>query len=471
MSNISESSIAGFLIVTVDNMSAIEKQQYRAAIEIPDAGAPYNGPISSFGVLPASVTGTSLFFARGDHAHKILVAAPVSLGIANTEGTSTFLARADHVHQHGNLGGGSQHALVDYVDAGFMSAADKINLDGLVISGGVPTSRLLNTTAPLLIDGGASANLSADRTFSMPAATTLADGYMTSAFATLVTNAVPNTRSVIAGAGMTGGGTLAADRTFNIVANGDGSIVVNADDIQVGTLASDAQHGNLGGGTLHAVATILLDGFMSATDKIKLNGIATGATNTPLATVAPADVTKDAAVIGVSTEAAKADHKHDISTAAPVALGTANAEGSSTSLARADHVHISPLIQTTYDEIAVDTTTTSTTYVTLLSRNVTVTAGTKLLIRFSACSSLNTATDQTIFFRLTVDGVVRVTAGRFSTDNNAIIGTSINYVATGLAAGSRTVLLEWRTTGNTAQIRSATIEGESASLLVEEVTV
>jgi hypothetical protein len=56
---------------------------------------------------------------------------------------------------------------------------------------------------------------------------------------------------------------------------------------------------------------------------------------------APANVTKAAAAVGVSSEAARADHKHDVATAAAVALtvGGANAEGSSSSLARADHTH------------------------------------------------------------------------------------------------------------------------------------
>lgn len=54
---------------------------------------------------------------------------------------------------------------------------------------------------------------------------------------------------------------------------------------------------------------------------------------------APANVTKAAAAVGVATDAARADHKHDITTAAPSTTGTANAEGSSSSLARADHVH------------------------------------------------------------------------------------------------------------------------------------
>lgn len=55
---------------------------------------------------------------------------------------------------------------------------------------------------------------------------------------------------------------------------------------------------------------------------------------------APADVTKAAAVVGSSSLAARSDHKHNISTAAAVALtDSTNAEGSATSLARSDHTH------------------------------------------------------------------------------------------------------------------------------------
>jgi hypothetical protein len=93
---------------------------------------------------------------------------------------------------------------------------------------------------------------------------------------------VPPTRQVIAGDGLVGGGDLSADRTFDVVANADGSIIVNADDIQVGVLATDAQHGNRGGGTQHAVATTLAAGFMSSADKTKLDGITTGASTSIL---------------------------------------------------------------------------------------------------------------------------------------------------------------------------------------------
>jgi hypothetical protein len=88
---------------------------------------------------------------------------------------------------------------------------------------------------------------------------------------------VPTTRTLTAGAGMTGGGDLSADRTFDVAANADGSIVANANDIQVGVLASDAQHGVRGGGTQHAVATTLVAGFLSAADKTKLDGLSAGA--------------------------------------------------------------------------------------------------------------------------------------------------------------------------------------------------
>lgn len=92
---------------------------------------------------------------------------------------------------------------------------------------------------------------------------------------------VPLARLLTAGAGLTGGGDLSADRTFDVGANADGSILVNANDIQVGVLATDVQHGVRGGGTQHALATALAAGFMSAADFTKLAGISTGS-GTPI---------------------------------------------------------------------------------------------------------------------------------------------------------------------------------------------
>jgi hypothetical protein len=84
---------------------------------------------------------------------------------------------------------------------------------------------------------------------------------------------VPDTRTITAGAGLTGGGDLSADRTIDAAANADGSIVVNANDIQVGVLATDAQHGNRGGGGIHAAATQSVAGFLVAADKVKIDNM------------------------------------------------------------------------------------------------------------------------------------------------------------------------------------------------------
>lgn len=82
---------------------------------------------------PAQINaaGTSANLARADHVHNIPVGTPVTIGSANTEGVAATFSRADHIHDHGNLAGGSLHALATGSVAGFMSAADKTKLDGI----------------------------------------------------------------------------------------------------------------------------------------------------------------------------------------------------------------------------------------------------------------------------------------------------------------------------------------------------
>lgn len=175
-------------------------------------------------------------------------------------------------------------------------------LDALVITGPVPSSRLVQTTLPLT-GGGA---LSADLTLDINNATPATDGTMSAADKTkldaLPSTAPPVTRTLTAGAGLTGGGDLSANRTFDVVANADGSIVVNTNDIQVGVI-NDTQHGNRGNGALHSVATTSVDGFMSAADKTKLDrdesfeSVAAAGTNASTATV----LTKRSALVNSST--------------------------------------------------------------------------------------------------------------------------------------------------------------------------
>lgn len=145
--------------------------------------------------------------------------------IANADGSIVVNANDVQVGvisdaQHGNRGGGSLHPAVTGSAAGF---------------------------APVIT--GASLFLASN-------------GSGTAATWTSISGAggVPLTRNLTAGAGLTGGGDLSVDRTFDVVANADGSIVVNANDIQVGVI-SDTQHGNRGGGSLHPAVTNAIAGF------------------------------------------------------------------------------------------------------------------------------------------------------------------------------------------------------------------
>jgi hypothetical protein len=194
--------------------------------------------------LAAEPVGSGLGKVSGTPAATGVIAGTTSdiqqVGTAAAAGASGRFADAQHVHAHGNQTVGTLHAaVIASGTSGFMTGSDKAKLDGL------PSS------------------------------------------------AVPTTRNLIAGAGLTGGGDLSADRTFNAVANADGSIVVNADDIQVGILATDAQHGARGGGTQHAVATQSVNGFMVSTDKAKLDNIAGDVFNitTTTTNATPFDIT------------------------------------------------------------------------------------------------------------------------------------------------------------------------------------
>ncbi len=223
--------------------------------------------------------------ASGATANTIADNAPPNIGAASATGASSNLARQDHTHgfddtAHGSRGGGSLHAVAVSGGAnGFMLGADKQKLDTLP-STAPPTSR--NITAGAGLTGGG--NLTSDRTLDVVAGDSTivvnADelhanvgtgaGSVAAGNDSRIVNATPNTRSLVAGAGLIGGGDLTADRTINVGANADGSIVVNADDIRVGVV-SDTQHGQRSGGNLHPAATQLSAGFLSAVDKFILD--------------------------------------------------------------------------------------------------------------------------------------------------------------------------------------------------------
>ncbi len=75
--------------------------------------------------------------------------------------------------------------------------------------------------------------------------------------------------------------TLCKNLNVDLLDGRHGSYYQNASNLNAGILPAarfnDTSHGNRGGGSLHAVATTSAAGFMSASDKSKLDGIAAGA--------------------------------------------------------------------------------------------------------------------------------------------------------------------------------------------------
>lgn len=275
----------------------------------------------------AAAAGAATTVARADHKHDVDTAAAGEItDSTNSEGSATSLARSDHGHSHGNRGGGSLHAAATGSVAGFMSAADKAKLDTLVDPNLVSPKesvRLLSMTdiSPLsgatVVDGFAAAvgdriavfgqtpstedgiyvaaagawtraadfasgSSQAGAVFSVEEGTANGDEFWQ------VTNDDPNdvvgTDDLTAmqiGAGNprgAGAGLTLNVNDLDVGAHADGSIVVNANDVQVGVLASDAQHGVRGGGTQHALAIASgASGFMSGSDKDKLDNVTANA--------------------------------------------------------------------------------------------------------------------------------------------------------------------------------------------------
>jgi hypothetical protein len=128
------------------------------------------------------------------------------------------------------------------------------------------------------------------------------------------------------------------------------------------------------------------------------------------------------------------------------------------------------LIQTVFSEISANTTTTSGTFVDLLT--VTLTTGpTQVEIYFTASASNNAFAGASLQFQITIDAVAqRGCKVRSFTLNSASCG-AIFFRSGQLSIGSHTIKVQWLTDVGTAQIRPVTTIQEHGSLLVNEITV
>jgi len=98
------------------------------------------------------------------------------------------------------------------------------------------------------------------------------------------------------------------NHTGDVTSTGDGATVISND------VVTNSKLTNMPANTLKGNDTGSLTDpkDLTATEVRALLNVTDGATNTPLSSTAPVDVTSTAASAGVSTEAAKQDHKHDI---------------------------------------------------------------------------------------------------------------------------------------------------------------
>ena len=133
------------------------------------------------------------------------------------------------------------------------------------------------------------------------------------------------------------------------------------------------------------------------------------------------------------------------------------------------------IIQTDFTDLAVDVTTTATSFVspsTLLTTTITKRfTASKLIVHFSVGTS-NTNNGRQMFFRVVVDGVAKRAVGVDCPNSGLPQSAAIVTSVSGVAIGSRTILIEWYVSANTGQVRPvAAPDAEHASMLVEEILV
>jgi hypothetical protein len=127
------------------------------------------------------------------------------------------------------------------------------------------------------------------------------------------------------------------------------------------------------------------------------------------------------------------------------------------------------LIQVASTEITSDITTTSTTFIDLMTLTVTIGANPVILDFSVSCN--NTGMFNQCDFQLLVDGgITRGITVYTSTSENASSG-AILYKTSALTAGSHTFKIQWRVDAGTGQVRPVTTAVEHAILILEEVTV
>ena len=127
----------------------------------------------------------------------------------------------------------------------------------------------------------------------------------------------------------------------------------------------------------------------------------------------------------------------------------------------------SNLVQTSILRLDADASTNSTTFVTLMSTNITT--GDGFLILSFTCSCHATSNNRQISFDIQVDGVSQ-TGTAVHIQSSPSTGTAATQARMAIAAGVHTVTVRWRTSAGVAVVQPVTLsEIEHAALMMYEV--
>ncbi len=278
----SPAPIAGATLVAIDSEHA-QWIDTGAGITLATATP---APIS----VAAGSVGTTIKAAREDHMHLAPTASPVALviGGTNSAGSAASLARSDHAHA-------------------LPAAAPPVAL----------------AIDSVQAAGSASTLARSDHVHAMPGAGAPAALPVGSAQATGVATTIARSDHVHA---TPAAGAPVAITIGAVAAAGVATTIARSDHVHPAP----------------ALASTTVDGFMAATDKLKLNGVSPGAA--ALSDATPAAVSGAAALPGGAADASRSDHRHTVSTGTPVALipGGTNVIGAAATLARSDHAHSIP---------------------------------------------------------------------------------------------------------------------------------